>query len=62
MGEQLEYICHECRGKFTGMALGYFVTGAVDGVFCSLYCLFCWVEGHQVRLNEAHEHEVGGSG
>lgn len=56
MGEQLTYRCVRCGTMFQGMNRGYFVTGIVDGTFCSIRCLAIWAEAYIESVERAMAH------
>ncbi len=67
MSEELQYIRQHCRRAYTGLLNGYLVTGRVDGVFCSLFCLESFVSAQRASMSKAmeeiyHEYERGGHG
>ncbi len=66
-GEEITFYCQRCRTPFVGIKRGYFVTGIVDGVFCSVRCLGVWAEAYLENVERAMsalhaEYEQGGSG
>ncbi len=67
MSEELEYVCHRCRHTFKGVNNGVFVTGVINGVYCSARCLGAVTEAYLENVERAmlaafQEVEKGGSG
>jgi hypothetical protein len=67
MGEQLTYHCTNCHQEVVGMSHALFVTGMLDGVFCTVQCLITWGKKYlngveQAMIGLFRKYEKGGSG